>query len=104
MNILINASQAIAANGHIGVHVHPAGAERIQVEISDDGCGMDEEVLSHLFEPFFTTKGVGKGTGLGMPISYGIVKKHRGDITVKSAPGHGTTFTITLPVKRPSDH
>jgi two-component system NtrC family sensor kinase len=62
---------------------------------------MDEQVLSHLFEPFFTTKGVGKGTGLGLPISYGIVKKHSGDIVVRSAPGRGTTFQITLPVKQP---
>lgn len=104
MNILVNASQAIDAGGHIEVRLRPTDAAHIQVVISDDGCGMDEHVLSHVFEPFFTTKPAGTGTGLGMPISYGIVKKHRGEITVKSTPGHGTTFTITLPVKRPSDH
>lgn len=104
MNILVNASQAIDAGGHIGIHARLADANHVQIEISDDGCGMDEEVLSHLFEPFFTTKDVGKGTGLGMPISYGIVKKHRGDIIVKSAPGRGTTFTITLPIKHAPIH
>jgi signal transduction histidine kinase len=101
LNILVNASQAIAADGHIEIRARPADAAHVQIEISDDGCGMDEHALSHVFEPFFTTKGVGKGTGLGLSIGYGIVKKHAGDITVQSAPGQGTTFTITLPTRHP---
>lgn len=101
LNILVNASQAIDADGHIEIHARATDKTRVQIEISDDGCGMDEHTLSHVFEPFFTTKGVGKGTGLGLSIGYSIVKKHAGDIVVQSAPGRGTTFTITLPVKHP---
>jgi len=69
------------------------------VEISDDGCGMTEQVKKRIFEPFFTTKEVGKGTGLGMSISYEIIQKHGGEIEVDSVPGQGTTFRILLPVQ-----
>ncbi len=104
MNLMVNATHAIDADGHIEIHTRAADPDHVEVVIRDDGCGMDEEVLSHIFEPFFTTKAVGKGTGLGLSIGYGIVKKHAGDIAVQSAPGQGTTFTITLPVKPPRTH
>lgn len=71
--------------------------EYVKISISDNGCGMTDEVKAHLYEPFFTTKDVGKGTGLGLATCYGIVKRHRGQIEVNSVPGQGTEFTVYLP-------
>ena len=66
--------------------------------IKDDGTGIAPEHLSKVFEPFFTTKGAGQGTGLGLWVSYGIIKSFRGDILVESAPGDGTSFSVLLPL------
>lgn len=71
----------------------------VQVEVRDDGVGMPREVLAKMFEPFFTTKEHGRGLGLGLAISRNIVDRHGGRIEVASEPGHGTTFTITLPLQ-----
>lgn len=95
LNILINASQAIADEGTVIVKTFEED-NKIVVEISDDGCGMDKETMKHIFDPFFTTRGV-SGTGLGLSVSYGIIKRHNGEIRVKSEAGKGTTFTIELP-------
>jgi signal transduction histidine kinase len=100
MNILVNAGHAIEGRGEIVITTH-ADAEHAFIEISDTGKGIDPEHLQRVFEPFFTTKPVGKGTGLGLSISYGIVKKHNGEIDVRSEPGVGTTFMIKLPLRQP---
>jgi len=71
----------------------------VAVSIEDNGCGMCEETVKHMFEPFFTTK-KDKGTGLGMSITYGIVKRLGGEIQVRSRQGEGTTITILLPKKQ----
>lgn len=96
MNILVNAAHAIEKQGAIVVKTwHDSG--QIYISISDTGSGIPEDKLGRIFEPFFTTKDVGKGTGLGLSIAYEIIKKHNGDITVESAAGKGTTFTIRIP-------
>jgi signal transduction histidine kinase len=70
----------------------------IEISVTDTGCGIPSENISRVFDPFFTTKGVGHGTGLGLSVSYGIIQRHNGDISVSSSPGVGSTFTIILPV------
>jgi len=103
MNLLLNAMEAIRQNGgkgRIRVRTVPAGDE-VQIVVEDDGCGIAPEHLEKIFDPGFTTKGVKVGTGLGLPISYQIVEAHGGRIEVTSQPGEGTTFTVTLPVRRP---
>jgi two-component system NtrC family sensor kinase len=70
---------------------------RLRISISDQGCGIPAEARDKVFQPFFTTKSIGQGTGLGLPISYGIVKMHRGQIWFDSEPGRGTTFHVELP-------
>ena len=97
MNMLVNAAHAIEKQGEIGIRTW-AGNGAIHISISDTGGGIPKDKLSRIFEPFFTTKEIGKGTGLGLSIAYDIVKKHKGEITVESAVGKGTTFTVTIPV------
>jgi two-component system, NtrC family, sensor kinase len=97
VNILVNAAQAIDKCGEIRIKTQHI-PNRVQIDISDTGCGIAEENLRKIFDLFFTTKAVGKGTGLGMHIAYNIIKKHQGDIRVQSRVGEGTTFTICLPV------
>lgn len=98
MNILGNAADAIEDKGEIRISVKQI-ADQIVISIRDNGAGMSEEVKAHIFEPFYTTKEVGNGTGLGLSISYGIIEKHKGTIVVKSEPGKGTEFIITLPIQ-----
>ncbi len=98
LNLLANAVQAIAGKGQIFIKTFSDG-EIVTISIRDTGAGMTPEVRKHIFEPFFTTKPVGEGTGLGLPITYGIIEAHDGNIEVYSEPGMGTEFVITLPVK-----
>lgn len=98
MNLLVNASHAIKESGVITVSTGCNGAW-VWVKIADNGSGIPPENMNRIFEPFFTTKPIGSGTGLGLSLSYGIVKKHGGRIEVESELGKGTTFTIHLPVQ-----
>jgi len=69
----------------------------VELTVSDNGCGIDPKIIDRIFDPFFTTKPIGKGSGMGLAVSHGIVKSHGGAITVTSRPGEGTTFTVLLP-------
>ncbi len=98
VNLLVNAAHAVTPPGVITLRSGVQG-ESVWLEVSDNGCGMPEDVKKRIFEPFYTTKPVGKGTGLGLSITWEIVQRHHGQIDVTSAPGAGTTFRLTLPVK-----
>jgi two-component system, NtrC family, sensor kinase len=101
MNLLVNAAQAIGeARGTLTVSTGTQGADQVWVEVADTGAGVAPEHLARIFEPFFTTKPVGQGTGLGLSLSYGIVRKHGGTISVHSQPGD-TRFRVTLPIQAP---
>ena len=97
MNLLVNAAHAIADKGTITVS-SGVEADEVWIAIADTGCGMPPDVLGHIFDPFFTTKPVGQGTGLGLSVSYSIVKRHGGRIEVESAQGKGSTFKVWLPI------
>ena len=101
LNLLVNAAQAMD-EGKLGVIAIRTGVlpERVWVEISDTGSGIPPEIQQKIFDPFFTTKPVGQGTGLGLSLSYGIVQRHQGQISVCSEPGVGTTFRILLPIRQ----
>jgi two-component system NtrC family sensor kinase len=106
-NLLQNALAAMPNGGELRIEMDGDEAV-VRVAVCDTGCGIQQENLDKVFEPFFTTKQVGKGTGLGLAVTYGIVKMHRGDIAVVSnadaaAGPTGTTFTVTLPRKGQSD-
>ena len=110
-NLCVNARDAIADVGKITIETgnaevdkiycndHPGlqPGEYVLLTVSDNGCGMDADMLGNVFEPFFTTKAPGKGTGLGLAMVYGVVKQNNGFVDVHSEPGQGTTFTIYLP-------
>ena len=100
MNLIVNASHAIAERGTITLS---SGAQHgwAWVQVNDSGCGMTEEVRRRVFEPFFTTKEVGKGTGLGLSLSFSIIKRHGGQIQVRSTPGLGSAFRVWVPVGGP---
>jgi signal transduction histidine kinase len=98
-NILQNAIQASEAGGLIDLRTRPDGDGAVVVEVEDHAGGIRPEHLPHIFEPFFTTKPVGGGAGLGLSVSYGIVRDHGGSLEVDSAVGRGSLFRIRLPVQ-----
>lgn len=107
LNLFLNAQEAMPEGGTIKVRTRvpresdaefvPTGRQ-VLIQVEDSGSGISDENLRHLFEPFFSTKREGKGTGLGLWVSQGIVQQHGGQIKVRSRPGRGTTFTIALPI------
>jgi len=101
-NLILNARDSIAnGNGRIVLATHNGEEDSLTVEVADNGVGIDAEDVAKIYDPFFTTKGVGRGTGLGLAVTYGIVQEHSGHISVNSTPGLGTTFRITLPTCDP---
>jgi len=99
-NLILNARDAIPDGGQIIVSTGTAEDGLLVAEISDTGIGIAPENVAKIYDPFYTTKGVGRGTGLGLAVSYGIIQEHAGRISVDSTPGKGTTFRITLPTAR----
>ena len=113
MNMLVNAQHAVEEKGNIAISTRRADTPRItpqstqpvpmvEVTIADTGCGIPEENLRRIFDPFFTSKAVGKGTGLGLAVSHGIIEGHGGLIEVQSKVGEGSTFRVFLPLAAPA--
>ncbi len=98
VNLITNAVQAMSSGGRLVISSRPGkNGDSVEIGVADTGKGIPPEFLPHIFDPFFSTKGDG-GTGLGLSVSYGIIKNHKGDIRVESKVGVGTTFTIELPL------
>jgi len=98
LNLLVNGAHAIEGDGNIRIKTTDR-TDAVEIEIQDDGKGIPEKILGKIFDPFFTTKEVGRGIGLGLSISYSIVKNHNGRIEVESVEGEGSTFRVILPAK-----
>ncbi len=96
-NLLLNARDSIPDGGRITISTATTDDHDLIVEVADTGIGIAPENVAKIYDPFYTTKGVGRGTGLGLAVSYGIVQEHSGHISVDSTPGRGTTFRISLP-------
>lgn len=97
MNLLVNAAQAVKDGGNVWIRTERVGESAV-IFISDSGCGISPEDMKKIFDPFFTTKPVGEGTGLGLSVTYGIIERHQGSISVESQVGFGTTFRVEIPI------
>jgi CheY-like chemotaxis protein len=96
VNLIVNAVDAMPTGGKLAISIKRE-ANRLRLQFADTGTGMPEDVRQKIFDPFFSTKGA-QGTGLGLSVSYSIIERHEGSISVSSEPGKGTIFTIDLPV------
>jgi signal transduction histidine kinase len=101
LNLLVNAIQACDHGGTVTARTRPEPEGGVAVEVEDNGCGIKPEHLPRIFEPFFTTKPVGQGTGLGLSVSFGIVRDHGGVIEVETKIGQGSIFRVRLPARPP---
>jgi two-component system, NtrC family, sensor kinase len=100
LNLFINAIQAMPDGGQLIIRVWSGDHDQLHVDVKDTGLGIDPAHLPHIFDPFYTTKEVGRGTGLGLSVTYGIIEKHGGHIEVHSKKGEGAVFSIVLPIKK----
>jgi two-component system, NtrC family, sensor kinase len=101
LNLFINAIHAMLDGGSLQIRAYPsADSHWLVIDVTDTGVGIDPAHLPRIFDPFYTTKQIGRGTGLGLSVTYGIVEKHDGHIEVKSRVGEGTTFTVMLPLRK----
>ena len=99
VNLVMNACQAVGENGVIEIVTKlDAPARQVHIRVADNGCGIEKKDIERIFDPFFTTKPTGEGTGLGLAVSYGIIRNNGGEILVSSQPGSGSVFTVVLPV------
>jgi two-component system NtrC family sensor kinase len=96
--LLVNASEAIREKGEIVIRTKNTDEDTIAFEIADNGTGIAAVDIPHIFEPFYSTKENASGIGLGLAIVHGIIQNHKGKIHVTSEPGHGTSFSVTLPL------
>jgi two-component system NtrC family sensor kinase len=103
LNLITNAAQVLPPQGGEITLYTRLENDGVAIDVADNGSGIPPDVLPKIFDPFFTTKEIGKGTGLGLSISYQIIKDHGGRINVESQVGHGTKFTVWLPLKPPSE-
>jgi PAS domain S-box-containing protein len=103
LNLFLNARDAMPSGGIVEIRT-AAHNGSVEVEIIDTGGGISRENLNRIFDPFFTTKSSGRGTGLGLSVSYGIVKEHAGKVDVRSTPGKGTSFRLEFPMARKAVH
>jgi signal transduction histidine kinase len=103
LNLFMNARDAMPNGGMLEVRTGTQNGS-VEVEVTDTGLGIPPEYLHRIFDPFFTTKSSGRGTGLGLSVSYGIIKEHAGKVEVRSTPGKGTSFRLEFPVARKAVH
>ena len=103
LNLFMNARDAMPSGGMLEVRTGAHNGS-VAVEVTDTGSGIPAENLHRIFDPFFTTKATGRGTGLGLSVSYGIIKEHAGKVDVRSTPGKGTSFRLEFPVARKTVH